>query len=101
MKRKAVRKVKSASAAKPNKAGGKRAAAKTPAKAAAKKSSEKPKHDALDAMIAASAQALGLTLDPSWQDNIKFNLQLVLRHAALVDEFPLPDDAEPAPVFHA
>jgi Protein of unknown function (DUF4089) len=101
MKRKAVRKVKSASAAKPNKAGGKHAAAKTPAKAAAKKSSAKPKHDALDAMIAASAQALGLKLDPSWGDNIKFNLQLVLRHAASVDEFPLPDDAEPAPVFYA
>ncbi len=105
MKRKVVRKVKSASAAKSNKASGKRAAAKTPAKAAAKKPSAKPKHDAIDgimdAMIAAGAQALGLTLDPSWQNNIKFNLQLVLRHAALVDEFALPDDAEPAPVFHA
>ncbi|HZC57877.1 MAG TPA: DUF4089 domain-containing protein [Xanthobacteraceae bacterium] len=52
-------------------------------------------------MIAANTSALGLTLDPAWQPNIKFNLQLVLRHAALVDEFPLPDDAEPAPVFHA
>ena len=48
-----------------------------------------------------SAQALGLTLDPSWQAGVKFNLQLILRHAALVDEFPLPDDAEPAPIFHA
>jgi hypothetical protein len=101
MKRRAARKAKSASAAKPNKASGKRAAAKAPAEAAAKKPSAKPTHDALDAAIAASAQALGLTLDPSWQDNIKFNLQLVLRHAALVDEFVLPDDAEPAPVFHA
>jgi Protein of unknown function (DUF4089) len=101
MKRKAARKAKSASAAKRNKARGKRAAAKTPAKAAAKKPGAKPKHDALDTVIAASAQALGLVLDPSWQDNIKFNLQLALRHAALVDEFPLPDDAEPAPVFHA
>ena len=101
MKRKAVRKVKSASAAKSKKASGKRAAAKTSAKAPAKKPGAQPKHDALDAMIAASARVLGLTLDPSWQDNIKFNLQLVLRHAALVDEFPLPDDAEPAPVFHA
>ena len=101
MKHRAVRKIKSASAAKPTKAGGKRTSAKTPAKAAAKRPSAKPKHDALDAVIAANAQALGLTLDPSWQDNIKFNLQLVLRHAALVDEFPLPDDAEPAPVFHA
>jgi hypothetical protein len=55
----------------------------------------------LDSLIAASAQALGLALDPSWQAGVKFNLQLILRHAALVDEFPLPDDAEPAAVFHA
>ncbi|HTC06965.1 MAG TPA: AtzG-like protein [Xanthobacteraceae bacterium] len=26
---------------------------------------------------------------------------MILRHAALVDEFALLDDAEPAPVFHA
>jgi hypothetical protein len=67
----------------------------------AKKRSAKSPHDAIDMMIAANTSALGLTLDPAWQPNIKFNLQLVLRHAALVDEFPLPDDAEPAPVFHA
>jgi hypothetical protein len=53
------------------------------------------------ALVAASAQALGLTLDPAWQAGIKFNLQLILSHAAAVDEFPLPDDAEPAPIFHA
>jgi hypothetical protein len=57
--------------------------------------------DAIDAMVAAAAQALGLPIDPAWQANVKFNLQLILRHAALVDEFPLPDDAEPAPVFRA
>jgi hypothetical protein len=57
--------------------------------------------DAIDAMVAAAAQALGLPIDPTWETNVKFNLQLILRHAALVDEFPLPDDAEPAPVFRA
>ena len=57
--------------------------------------------DATDAMIVASAEALGLTLDPAWQESIKLNLRLVLRHAALIDAFPLPDDAEPAPVFRA
>ena len=56
---------------------------------------------AIDLLVKASAQALGLALDPAWQGSVKFNLQLILRHAALVDEFPLPDDAEPAPVFHA
>ena len=52
-------------------------------------------------MVAASAAALGLKLDPAWEAGVRFNLQLILRHAALVDEFPLPDDAEPAPIFHA
>jgi Protein of unknown function (DUF4089) len=42
-----------------------------------------------------------LPLEPAWRPGIKFNLNLILRIAALVDEFPLPDDAEPAPVFHA
>jgi hypothetical protein len=57
--------------------------------------------DAIDLLVTAGAQALGLALDPAWQGSVKFNLQLILRHAALVDEFPLLEDAEPAPVFHA
>ncbi len=68
---------------------------------AARKSTRSLKPDAMDTSVAASAQALGLTLDPSWEAGVQFNLQLILRHAALVDEFPLPDDAEPAPIFHA
>jgi hypothetical protein len=57
--------------------------------------------DAIDALVAANARALGLTLDPAWHDGIAFNLRLILRQAALVDGFALPDYAEPAPVFHA
>jgi hypothetical protein len=57
--------------------------------------------DAVGELIAASARALGLTIDPAWEANVKFNLHLILRHAALVDEFALPNDAEPAPIFHA
>ena len=68
---------------------------------AARKPKPAPKRDAVDALVVAGAQALGLTLDPSWQASVKSNLQLILRHAALVDEFALPDDAEPAPVFQA
>ena len=86
MKRKAGRKAKSA-----------RAKRFRPARATAKTKSE----NAIDALVAASAQALGLALDPAWHKSIAFNLGLILRHAALVDEFALPDDAEPAPVFHA
>ena len=59
------------------------------------------KRDSIDSLIIANAQALGLTLDPSWEASVKFNLQLILRHAALVDDFSLPDDAEPAEIFHA
>lgn len=57
--------------------------------------------DFLDLLIAGSTQALGLTIDPAWHSGVKFNLGLVLRLAALFDSFPLPDDAEPGPVFHA
>jgi len=57
--------------------------------------------DAIDTMIAANAQALGLTLEPGWHQGVAFNLRLILRLGALVEEFKLSDDAEPAPVFHA
>lgn len=70
------------------------------AKAAAKKSQAAPR-DGIDALVEAGAKALGLPLEAAWHASIKFNLQLILHHAALVEEFPLPDDAEPAPVFHA
>ena len=86
MKRKAGRKAKPARAKRPRSA-----------RVAAKMKLE----NSVDALVAASAQALGLALDPAWHDSIAFNLGLILRHAALVDEFALPDDAEPAPVFHA
>jgi hypothetical protein len=60
-----------------------------------------PQHDAIASLVAASVQALGLTLDPAWHDGVAFNLRLILRLGALVDEFVLPDETEPAPVFHA
>jgi hypothetical protein len=57
--------------------------------------------DALDTMIEASARALSLPLERSWRSGVKTNLELTLRLAALFTDFPLPDDAEPAPVFVA
>jgi hypothetical protein len=57
--------------------------------------------DNLDAFIAAAAKALDLPVDPAWHPAIRFNLDVTLRLAALVADFPLPDDAEPAPVFRA
>ena len=57
--------------------------------------------DAVAALVASGAEALRLPLDPTWRAGVEFNLRLILRHAALVEEFALPDEAEPAPVFDA
>jgi hypothetical protein len=57
--------------------------------------------DCIDTLIAASALALRLPIDPAWHAAVRANLQLLLKHAALVDEFSLADDTEPAPVFRA
>jgi hypothetical protein len=57
--------------------------------------------DAMDSLIAASAHALRLPVEPDWHASVRLNLRLIFTHVALVDEFPLPDESEPAPVFHA
>ena len=57
--------------------------------------------DPLDDFIAAAAAALQLPLAPEWQSGVKANLAVTLKHAALVAEFPLPDEAEPAPIYKA
>ena len=57
--------------------------------------------DPLDVMIASAAATLALPIDPAWKPAIRANLQVTLGHAALVGEFALADDAEPAPVFKA
>jgi hypothetical protein len=59
------------------------------------------KTDPLDDYIAAAAAALALPLQPDWQPAIKANLAVTLKHAALVAEFALPDEAEPAPIYQA
>jgi hypothetical protein len=60
-----------------------------------------PKADNIAALVAANAQALGLDIKPAWRQGVIFNLGLIMRFAALVDEFPLPDDAETAPIYRA
>jgi len=57
--------------------------------------------DPLDNYIDAAAQALGLPLEERWKPAVKTNLETTLGHAAMVDQFKLPDDHEPAPVFRA
>ena len=59
------------------------------------------KSDPLEAYIDAAAQALGIPLQPEWRGEIRANLAMTFKLAALVAEKELPDDAEPAPVFKA
>ena len=55
----------------------------------------------LDAYIDAAAQALGIPVEPEWKSEIRANLDVTFKLAALVAEKELPDDAEPAPVYQA
>ena len=53
------------------------------------------------AFIDAAARVLDLSIDPAWKPAVAANLEATLRLAAPVVDFPLPDDAEPAPIFVA
>jgi len=55
----------------------------------------------LDAFMDASAAVLGITIEPEWRDAVRANLAVTFRLGALVLDFPLPDESEPAPVFTA
>lgn len=48
-----------------------------------------------------NAGLLGLDIRPEWRAAVLAQLQASLRLAMLVSTFPLPDAAEPAPVFVA
>jgi hypothetical protein len=47
----------------------------------------------------AMAPMLGLTIDPAWRGGVIANLKVTSTLAALVLEFPLTDEDEPAAVF--
>jgi hypothetical protein len=57
--------------------------------------------DPLDDYIDVVSKALALPIDEAWKPAVKANLDVSLRLARLVDEFPLSDEAEPASVFAA
>ena len=57
--------------------------------------------DPLDDYVDAAAKALALPIDPAWKPAVRANHEISLRIARLVDEFPLPDETEPASVFAA
>src|SRR5665213_1728888 len=52
--------------------------------------------DKLDEFITTASAALDLPLEQTWRPAIKANLEVTLKLANLVAEFPLPDEAEPA-----
>jgi hypothetical protein len=51
-----------------------------------------------DTWITSSA---GLPIESAWLPSIRANVEVTFRLAKLVDDFPLPDEAGPAPVFEA
>ena len=55
----------------------------------------------LDAFAEAGARLLGLPIKDAWRAGVRANLRVSLTLGALVDSYPLPDEAEPAPVFVA
>lgn len=57
--------------------------------------------DPLDQYIDAVATALALPIEAAWRPAVRANLEVSLRLARLVDEFPLSDEIEPASVFAA
>ena len=57
--------------------------------------------DSLDDYIDAVSKALGLPVQDAWKPAVKANLEVSLRLARLVVDFPLPDETEPASVFAA
>ena len=60
-----------------------------------------PKANNVFVLVEANAQALNLNIKPAWRPGVGFNLGLIMRHAALIDEFALSDEAEIAPVYRA
>ena len=57
--------------------------------------------DPLDNYIDAVAKALALPIEAAWRPAVRANLEVSLRLARLVDEFPLPDETEPAGIYSA
>ena len=57
--------------------------------------------DSLDEYIDAVSKALRLPVKDEWKPAVRANLEVSMRLARMVDEFALPDEAEPACVFAA
>jgi hypothetical protein len=57
--------------------------------------------DEIDAWLDASAAILDIGVAPEWREAIRLHLRITRDLAQRVIEFPLPDEADPAPIFCA
>lgn len=57
--------------------------------------------DPVKSYVDASAALLGLDIAPEWMTGVRNNLEICFRFARLIEQFPLPDATEPAPVYEA
>ncbi len=57
--------------------------------------------EVLDDYIDAVSAALSLPIEDAWKPSVRANLEVTLKLARMVDEFPLPDEAEPASIYAA
>jgi hypothetical protein len=55
--------------------------------------------DHLDDYMNAVARTMALPLEDAWRPAVRANLEVALRLARLVDDFPLPDDVASAAVY--
>jgi len=55
----------------------------------------------IDDLIDAGAGLLALPVEPDWKPSIRAHLAVTFRLARLIEDFPLPDDIEPAATFRA
>ena len=53
------------------------------------------------AIESAHGISAALPVEEAWRPAVRANLEVSLRLARLVDEFPLPDETEPASVYTA
>jgi hypothetical protein len=85
-----------------NKARAPRPRAKKRAAAVSHKRGRKAvQRSSLDDLVDAAARALDLPIALEWRGAVKANLAVTFALAGLFVDFPLPDEAEPAPVFSA
>jgi hypothetical protein len=55
--------------------------------------------DHLDDYMNAVARTMALPLEDAWRPAVRANLEVALRLARLVDDFPLPDELASAAVY--